>query len=130
MGDKWLYLYYPWMQVKRKIFSIKYLTIILLIGFISVLYTANLRKMCYLTGSAVAPWLLPFFLSLNFYSMIYCALIAYVVLCVLFSAAALMKCENYFLNSKKKENLSYRQATTERTSTFYVMRSTKWRWGN
>ena len=77
MGDKWLYLYYPWMQVKRKIFSIKYLTIILLIGFISVLYTANLRKMCYLTGSAVAPWLLPFFLSLNFYSMIYCALYMY-----------------------------------------------------
>ena len=316
MGDKWLYLYYPWMQVKRKIFSIKYLTIILLIGFISVLYTANLRKMCYLTGSAVAPWLLPFFLSLNFYSMIYCALymyfysdapfiqrnsmyhvircgrikwgiiqiesiaigslifnvvsfivsitvlvpyvdfetgwgkilytlsrtdawrsyeiafnvpydvigkytplqvmtltllllwlagnciglmmfavslwlgrnaavicgsawcvlpmiledyisvwapfmthfsplswihvldigrfeyrlpmlpdlsyilIANVILCVLFSAAALMKCENYFLNSKKKENLSYWQATTERISTFYAMRSTKRRWDN
>ena len=88
------------------------------------------EKMCYLTESAEAPWLLLFFLTLNFYSMIYCALIAYVVLCVLFSAAALMKCENYFLNSKKKENLSYRQATTERTSTFYVMRSTKWRWGN
>lgn len=48
MGDKWLYLYYPWIQAKRKIFSVKYLTIILLVGFISVLYTANLRKMCYL----------------------------------------------------------------------------------
>ena len=110
MGDKWLYLYYPWMQVKRKIFSIKYLTIILLIGFISVLYTANLRKMCYLTGSAVAPWLLPFFLSLNFYSMIYCALY-----CLLYTSRLCRRCFYMDMNTRREiQNMRMRSGRMSR----------------
>ena len=55
MDKAWLYIYYPLMEIKRKIFSIKYLSAMMLIVFIGILYTVTIRKFSYLTGYSITP---------------------------------------------------------------------------
>ena len=77
MDKAWLYIYYPLMEIKRKIFSIKYLSAMMLIVFIGILYTVTIRKFSYLTGYSITPCFFPFLISINFYNLIYFALYIY-----------------------------------------------------
>lgn len=77
MDKAWLYIYYPLMEIKRKIFSIKYLSAMMLIVFIGILYTVTIRKFSYLTGYNITPCFFPFLISINFYNLIYFALYIY-----------------------------------------------------
>ena len=77
MTNIWLFLYYPLLEAKRKLFSMKYLTVIIITGFMCVLYTISLRKFSYLIGYSITPWFYPFLISINFYNLIYFALFIY-----------------------------------------------------
>ena len=77
MNRAWFYIYYPFMEVKRKFLSMKYLTALILIVFINILYTVSLRRFSSFTGYGVTPWLFPFLISVGFYSLIYFALFVY-----------------------------------------------------
>lgn len=77
MDKAWLYIYFPLAEVKRKILSIKYLSVMMIIAFLNVLYTITLRKFSYLTGYAITPYFFPFLVSISFYNMIFFALYIY-----------------------------------------------------
>lgn len=53
MSDIWLFLYYPFMEAKRKLFTARYLAVVILIGFICILNTVTLRRFSYLTGYSI-----------------------------------------------------------------------------
>lgn len=77
MSDIWLFLYYPFMEAKRKLFTARYLAVVILIGFICILNTVTLRRFSYLTGYSITPCFFPFLVSSNFYNLIYFALYIY-----------------------------------------------------
>lgn len=77
MDKAWLYIYYPLMEIKRKIFSIKYLSAMMLIVFIGILYTVTIRKFSYLTGYSITALFFSLLISINFYNLIYFALYIY-----------------------------------------------------
>lgn len=77
MGKLWFYIYYPLMEVKKKMFSIKYLAAVIVLTFINVLQVVTLRKFASMVDYSVTPWIFPFMISAAFYSLLYFALYIY-----------------------------------------------------
>ena len=50
MGRVWFYMYYPLMEVKKKMLSTKYLAAVIVLTFINVLQVVTLRRFSYMVG--------------------------------------------------------------------------------
>ena len=74
MGRVWFYMYYPLMEVKKKMLSTKYLAEVIVLTFINVLQVVTLRRFSSMVGYSATPWIFPFMISAGFYSLLYFAL--------------------------------------------------------
>ncbi len=77
MGRVWFYMYYPLMEVKKKMLSTKYLAAVIVLTFINVLQVVTLRRFSSMVGYSATPWIFPFMISAGFYSLLYFALYIY-----------------------------------------------------
>ena len=53
MGRVWFYMYYPLMEVKKKMLSTKYLAAVIVLTFINVLQVVTLRRFSSMVGYSV-----------------------------------------------------------------------------
>lgn len=77
MTNLWFYIYYPFIEVKKQFFSVKYGTIVIILFFLNTLKLGPIRKMAYAIGYSVNPWVFPFVISGCFYNLVYFALFMY-----------------------------------------------------